>query len=87
MSSCSARSLVCAAQLVRDDPRHEFVDAVDCVVGDTCEHEAQIRIRIEVVELRSSNESINRRCTLATRVGANEQIVATADRTFAIILR
>lgn len=39
-------------KLIRDDPRHEFVNTVDRVVGDAREYEAQIHLGIDRVEFR-----------------------------------
>lgn len=41
-----------------NDPRYEFVDAVDRMVCDTCEHVAQIRLGVDAVRFCSTSTDI-----------------------------
>lgn len=66
----------CDAELSGNDPRYEFVDAVDRVVGDACEDVAQIRLRIDAIEFCGANQTVNCGSTFTTRVCSSEQIVA-----------
>jgi hypothetical protein len=43
------------------------------MVGDTREHEAEIRLGIDIVKLRHADETVNRGGAFATRVSAGEQ--------------
>jgi hypothetical protein len=58
-----------------DVPRQQLFDAVDRVIGDALEHLAQVRLGIQPVELGRLHEATDRRRTLATCIGAEEQVV------------
>jgi hypothetical protein len=68
--------LLACAELVSDNPRREFVDAIDGMFCNARQHEAQIGFRIDVVEFRGADQAIDRSGTLTTRVGAGEQVIA-----------
>ncbi|MGF6974494.1 hypothetical protein QFZ94_002944 [Paraburkholderia sp. JPY465] len=63
--------------MIGDDPRCEFIDAVDRMLGDAREHEAQIRLWIDAVEFCGANEAVDRGGTFAAGVCSSEQIVAS----------
>lgn len=69
----------CCPHPVGNDPRCEFVDAIDCVVSDASKHETQIPFRIDAVEFCGANEAINCGSTFAAGVGSSKQIVASTD--------
>ena len=62
-------------QLSNDVPRQELLDTIDRMFGDASEHVAQIRFRIQPVQFGRANKGINSGGTLASGVGAGEQIV------------
>ena len=55
--------------------RKEFLDAIDRVIGDMLADVAKIRLRIHAVELGCSDQVVSRSGTLASGIGAAEQIV------------
>lgn len=67
------------AELIGDDPRCEFVNAIDRMVSDACEHVAQIRLRIDAIEFCGANQAVDGGGTFAARVCSSEQIVAAPD--------
>ena len=44
--------------MLGNKPLHQFVNAVDRVIGDTREYGAQIRLRVDVVEFCGANEAV-----------------------------
>jgi hypothetical protein len=50
-------------------PRQQFVDAVDGMVGDTRQHLVQIGFGIETIELRRTDQTVDRRGALAASIG------------------
>jgi hypothetical protein len=48
------------AELTSNAPRREFVDASDGMFCNTCQHEAQIGFRIDVVEFCGADQAIDR---------------------------
>ena len=49
-----------------DRPGQQFFDAIDRVIGDALDDVAQVRFGIHAVELGRSDQTIDRRGTLAT---------------------
>lgn len=49
------------------------------MIGDTREHEPQVRFRIDVVEFGGTHEAINCGRAFAARIGAGEEIVPPSD--------
>jgi hypothetical protein len=60
-------------------PGQEVVDPVDRMVGDVGEHMAQPGLGVNTVELGRTDQRVGGGGTLATAVGASEQVVAPAD--------
>jgi hypothetical protein len=44
------------------------------VIGDACEHVTQIEFRIKSVELRGTEQAVNRSSSFAASIGASEEI-------------
>jgi hypothetical protein len=55
MTSC----LLVRIQSIGDTPGREFVNAVDRMIGDTSEDEAQIGFGIDVVEFGRPDQAVN----------------------------
>jgi hypothetical protein len=49
------------------------------VIRDACEHEAQIRFRIDAVEFCGANEAVDCGGTFAAGVCSGEQLVTPTD--------
>jgi hypothetical protein len=62
-----------------DYPRCEFVNAIDRMVSDACEHIAQIRLRIDAIEFYCANHAVDGGGTFAARVCSSEQRVTAPD--------
>ena len=61
-----------------DIPGQQLLDTVDGVIGDLFEHAAELKFRIEPIELGCSEQRIDRGCMLATCIGSTEQEVLPA---------
>jgi hypothetical protein len=68
------------AKLVSDNPRREFVDAIDGMLSNARQYEAQIRLRSTSLRLCGADQALDHGSTFTTRVIAGEQIVATTER-------
>jgi hypothetical protein len=67
--------------------RHQLVDPVDGMpLGDPCQDLLEVGLRVDAVELRRSHERVDGRCPLAAAIRAGEQIVASSERNFGVIL-
>jgi 2-succinyl-5-enolpyruvyl-6-hydroxy-3-cyclohexene-1-carboxylate synthase len=49
------------------------------MVGNSCEHVAQIRLRIDTVEFCGANQAVDCGGTFAARVRTSKQIVAATN--------
>ena len=58
-----------------DSPRQQLADAIDRVIGDSSQHVTQVCFRVEVVQPRRTDQTVNRSSTPATRVGTSKKIV------------
>jgi hypothetical protein len=56
-------------------PGQEFPDPVDRMISDATKHCGHIRLRIDAVELRRSEQTVDRRGTLSAGIRSGEQIV------------
>src|SRR5208283_3488 len=63
-----------------DVPGQQVRDAVHGVIGDARQDLAQVRFRIESVEFRRADQTVDGGGALAARVGAGEQVVLPAQR-------
>ena len=59
----------------RDVPRQELIDPIDRMFGDALEHVAQIRLRVDVVQLRGADERVDRSGACSASVGNQVQKV------------
>lgn len=53
------------AESIGDDSRGELFDAVNCMVGDSYEHIAQVCFRIDAAEFCGANEAVDGSGTFA----------------------
>ena len=60
--------------------RQQFFEALERMIGDTAEHIAEPRKRINLNQFAGSNEAAEHRCRFASRVTAKERPVASSDR-------
>jgi hypothetical protein len=58
-------------------PRQQFIDAVDRMIGDAREHEAQIRFWVEAIEFGGADQAVECDGAFATGIGARENRLAT----------
>ena len=56
-------------------PRQQFVDAIDGMIGNLCQHLAQIAFGIYAVEFGRADQAINRRRPFAAHLRAGKQII------------
>lgn len=49
-------------------PRQQLTDSIDGVIGDSGQHHLQVGFWITVVQLRCSDQAIDRNCSLAPGV-------------------
>lgn len=63
----------------RDAPRQQLTDAVDRPVGDHRQHVTKIAFRIDAVQSAAPNKSVQLCTTIASIVGAEEQIVLSPE--------
>ena len=62
-----------------DFPGQELFDAVDWMFGDGCQDRAQIKRRIDSVQLGSADKRIERCGPLPAGVGSHEEVILPAD--------
>lgn len=67
------------------------VDPANRMVGNACEHVAQGSFRVQGIQLRRTDEAVDRRRTLASAVGACKQVILStkcdrAERAFHIVV-
>jgi len=62
-----------------DVPGQEFRNAVDGVVGDARQHFTQIGFGIEAVELRRTDQAVDRRSAFPTSIRSGKQVVLPAQ--------
>src|SRR4029453_14455085 len=58
-----------------DVPRQQVVDAVDRMLGNAVEYLTQIRFRIDAVELRRSNQAVERGGMLPACIRSGKKII------------
>jgi hypothetical protein len=73
-------------KLIGDDPWQQFVDAIDGVLGDASDDVAQVGLGIKAIQFGGTNQSVDCGPAFAAAVGAEVQIVLSAESKFAIIL-
>jgi len=68
-SSCLIDVPVCCAAI----PGQEFVDPLDGIFGDPCQHVGEPRLQINIVHLRSDDQAVHDRGSLASAIEPAEQ--------------
>ena len=63
-------------------PGQQIGDPIDWVIGDACEHVAEIVFRIEPVELGRTDEGVDRSGPLSAGIGAGEQVILSVMARF-----
>ena len=58
-----------------DVPREELLDAVDGMIGDASHHLAEICFRVETVEFRRGDQTVDNSSPISARIGTCEEIV------------
>ena len=61
-------------------PRQQFGDLIDGMLGDTLNDETQIGFRVETVEFRRTDQTVDGRRAFAPGIGAGEQEVLPSQR-------
>ena len=59
-------------------PGQQFADPVDRMIGDAPQHLGHVSLRIDPVQFRRSQQTVDCRSPFTTGVGPREQIVFTA---------
>jgi len=70
IATVSGGDLICRPFPV---PGQELIDPGCRMVGDASEHVGEPGLRIDAIELGGGDQGVDRRCPLATAVGADEQ--------------
>src|SRR6266404_142975 len=63
----------------RDVPGQKLFDTVDRMIRDSGEHIRQVGFRIDSVELRSSNQAVDRCGAFTADVGSREEIILSSQ--------
>ena len=61
-------------------PGEQFFDALDGMLGDPGQHQAEIEFRVEAVELGGTEQRVDRGSSLAAGVGAAEKVILPSKR-------
>lgn len=69
----TARLVFDRRDLTSHIPRQQIGKLIDRVIGDVCQDMAQIRLRINTIELGADDERVHRGRTFAAVVGTQEQ--------------
>ena len=64
----------------RQLPGQQFFDPVDRMIGDAPHHARQLCFRVDPVQLRRADQTVDRRRPLAAGIGAGEQVVLASQR-------
>jgi len=62
------------------DPGQQLIDPIDRMLADALQHVAQIRLRLDRIELGRADQGVEHRRACAPRIGAQMQIVLATDR-------
>ena len=65
--------------LLGHSPGQQLVDAVDWMLRDALEHEPQVGVRVDVVELGAADEGVDHRRARAAGIGAQMQVILATD--------
>ena len=77
MDTYLASGSCCAEHYV---PWQHLVDLADWVVGDAFEDVVEIELRVEAVELGSTEQRVDRGSSLTAGVGAAEEVILPSER-------
>ena len=61
-------------------PRQQFIDTIDRMLADALKDIAQIRLRLDRIELGGADQRLEHRRARTSRIGAKMQIVLATDR-------
>ena len=67
------------AKLIGNDPRKQFIDAIDGMLGDASDDVAEVGLGIKAIQFGGTNESVDCGPAFAAAVGAEVQIVLSAE--------
>ena len=61
-------------------PRQQLTDPADRMVGDACEHVAQVGLGIEAVQFRGPNQAVERCGARSAGVRPGEELILATNR-------